>query len=125
MKYLRVSPDHGVAKQLIKKNGSIKKFPFAVKSHIEIGSKQKKIDLKNFIRLHKEQKDFDNNLSCLIGVLESVRKARCKLIFPSTASVYDSSNGLPLNEQDYVKPTSPYAAAKVAGEFDGTGFGRT
>jgi len=37
--------------QLIKKNGSIKKFPFAVKSHIEIGSKQKNIDFDSSIKL--------------------------------------------------------------------------
>lgn len=60
--------------------------------------------------------DFENTLCGHIEVLESVRKARAHLIFPSTASIYDTSNALPLNEKAYVKPTSPYAAAKAAGE---------
>ena len=60
--------------------------------------------------------DFNLNISMLFEVLESVRRAYCQLIFPSTASIFDISNELPLTEKAYVKPTSPYAAAKVAGE---------
>jgi seryl-tRNA synthetase len=37
--------------KLIKKNGSIKDFPFTVKSHIEIGFKQKNIDFETSIKL--------------------------------------------------------------------------
>jgi len=37
--------------KLIKKNGSIKDFPFTVKSHIEIGSKKKNIDFDISIKL--------------------------------------------------------------------------
>jgi seryl-tRNA synthetase len=37
--------------KLIKKNGLIKEFPFTVKSHIEIGSKQKNIDFDTSIKL--------------------------------------------------------------------------
>lgn len=60
--------------------------------------------------------DFQDNIYSLLEVFESARKKGCKVIFPSTASIYDSSNNLPLQERAYVKPTSPYAAAKVAGE---------
>ena len=60
--------------------------------------------------------DFDLNIKMLFEVLESVRQAECQLLFPSTASIFDSGNKLPLSERAYVKPTSPYAAAKVAGE---------
>lgn len=60
--------------------------------------------------------DFEINMGGLFEILESVRKTGSKLIFPSTASIYDSANSLPLSEKAYVKPTSPYAAAKVAGE---------
>ena len=60
--------------------------------------------------------DFQNNIYSLLEVFESARKKGCKVIFPSTASIYDPSNELPLSEKAYVKPTSPYAAAKVAGE---------
>ena len=60
--------------------------------------------------------DFDLNILMLFEVLESVRKTNCQLIFPSTASIFDTNYKLPLSERAYVKPTSPYAAAKVAGE---------
>lgn len=60
--------------------------------------------------------DFHDNIYSLLEVFESARKKGCKVIFPSTASIFDSSNALPLLEKAYVKPTSPYAAAKVAGE---------
>jgi UDP-glucose 4-epimerase len=38
------------------------------------------------------------------------------VIFPSTASVFDTSQPLPLDERARTRPTSPYAAAKLAGE---------
>jgi len=60
--------------------------------------------------------DFNLNIMMLFEVLESVRRANCQLIFPSTGSIFDISNKLPLSEKAYVKPTSPYAASKVAGE---------
>ncbi|KAF0220660.1 MAG: Nucleoside-diphosphate-sugar [Geobacteraceae bacterium] len=60
--------------------------------------------------------DFESTLCGHFEVLESIRKAGSQLIFPSTASIFDSSNTLPLSEKAYVKPTSPYAAAKAAGE---------
>ena len=43
----------------------------------------------------------------------------CKVIFPSTASIFDINCELPLTEKSYVKPSSPYGAAKVSGEADG------
>jgi UDP-glucose 4-epimerase len=60
--------------------------------------------------------DFHDNMYSLLEVFESARKKGCRVVFPSTASIYDSANPLPLSEKAYVKPTSPYAAAKVAGE---------
>jgi len=62
------------------------------------------------------RKDFQDNMYSLLEVFESARKKGCQIIFPSTASIYDTSNNLPLNEKAYIKPTSPYAAAKIAGE---------
>jgi UDP-glucose 4-epimerase len=62
------------------------------------------------------RKDFQDNIYSLLEVFESARKKGCQIIFPSTASIYDTSNTLPLNEKAYIKPTSPYAAAKIAGE---------
>jgi len=60
--------------------------------------------------------DFRNTLYGLFQVLESARKHRSQLVFPSTASVFDINNVLPVSEKAYVKPSSPYGAAKVAGE---------
>jgi UDP-glucose 4-epimerase len=60
--------------------------------------------------------DFENNVLATFEILESVRKAGCRMVYPSTASVFDSMDALPLCETAYVKPTSPYAAGKVAGE---------
>jgi len=60
--------------------------------------------------------DFDGNIAVTFEILESVRSAGCRLVYPSTASVFDSMNALPLCETAYVRPTSPYAAGKAAGE---------
>ena len=60
--------------------------------------------------------DFENTLYGLFQVLESARKYNCKVIFPSTASIFDITNKLPVSEKSYIKPSSPYGAAKVSGE---------
>lgn len=60
--------------------------------------------------------DFQNTLYGLFQVLESARRFNCRVIFPSTASIFDTTNELPVSEKSYVKPSSPYGAAKVAGE---------
>lgn len=60
--------------------------------------------------------DFENSFSSFFEVLESARRADCELIFPSTGSIFDPSNTLPLSEKSLIKPTSPYSAVRVAGE---------
>ena len=60
--------------------------------------------------------DFNDTCYGIFNVLESARSSGARVVFPSTASIYDSSNTLPVSEKSYVKPSSPYAAAKVAGE---------
>ncbi len=60
--------------------------------------------------------DYESNIAAMFEILESVRNAGCRLVYPSTASVFDSMNELPLCETAYVRPTSPYAAGKAAGE---------
>ncbi len=66
--------------------------------------------------VHDPRNDFKNTLCSLFEVLESARKYDSKVIFPSTASIFDPSNDLPVSEKCYVKPSSPYGAAKAAGE---------
>ena len=62
------------------------------------------------------QGDFTNTLYGLFSILESAREYGCQVIFPSTASIFDPSNALPLRERSYSRPSSPYGAAKLAGE---------
>lgn len=60
--------------------------------------------------------DFTNTLCAFFEVLEAARAAGARVIFPSTASVFDPRAALPLTERSPKAPTSPYAAAKLAGE---------
>jgi UDP-glucose 4-epimerase len=60
--------------------------------------------------------DFDNTFRGVFEVLEAARHAGSRVIFPSTASIFDSSNQLPLPERAFPRPSSPYAAGKLGGE---------
>ncbi len=60
--------------------------------------------------------DFKNTLCGYFEILESARKKKSAIIFPSTASIYDPSNSQPVNEKSWIRPSSPYAAAKASGE---------
>lgn len=69
--------------------------------------------------------DFRNNVVALFEVLESARRARCMLVFPSSAAVYDPSSESPLPETALTRPSSPYGAAKLAGESYCVAYHRT
>jgi len=60
--------------------------------------------------------DFDNTFRGVFEVLEAARHAGSRVVFPSTASIFDVSNPLPLAERAFARPTSPYAAGKLGGE---------
>lgn len=60
--------------------------------------------------------DFDVNVRGFLNVLESVRRSGASLIFPSSSAVYDPTDNLPHAENALRRPSSPYAAAKVAAE---------
>lgn len=60
--------------------------------------------------------DFANTLGSFFEILEAARKTGARVIFPSTASVFDPQAQLPLSECSAKAPSSPYAAAKLAGE---------
>ncbi len=60
--------------------------------------------------------DFDNTFRGVFEVLEAARHARSRIVFPSTASIFDASNTLPLPERAFPRPSSPYAAGKLGGE---------
>ena len=60
--------------------------------------------------------DFDNTFRGVFEVLEAARHAGSRVVFPSTASIFDASNVLPLPERAFPRPSSPYAAGKLGGE---------
>ena len=68
------------------------------------------------LSVEKPRHDFENSFRGLFEILEAARKHGCRVVFPSTASIYDGANDLPLAERAFPRPTSPYAAAKLAAE---------
>jgi UDP-glucose 4-epimerase len=60
--------------------------------------------------------DFDNTFRGVFEVLEAARHAGSRVVFPSTASIFDPTNQLPLPERAFPRPSSPYAAGKLGGE---------
>ncbi|MEM2618819.1 MAG: GDP-mannose 4,6-dehydratase [Candidatus Hadarchaeales archaeon] len=50
------------------------------------------------------------------NVLEECRRHDTKLVLVGTCLVYDTSQGKPMSEDHPVKPASPYASSKLAGE---------
>jgi len=60
--------------------------------------------------------DLTHTFAAMFEVLEAARQRGCRVIFPSTASVFDVGEPLPLAERAFPRPTSPYAAAKLSGE---------
>lgn len=49
-------------------------------------------------------------------ILECAREVNCHVIFSSSSSVYGLNTTLPKNEGMVLKPATPYAASKMAGE---------
>jgi UDP-glucose 4-epimerase len=66
--------------------------------------------------VHEPHRDFLINVNGFFAVLEAVREKGAKLIFPSSASVFDPRSPLPHHEGAPKSPNSPYAAAKLACE---------
>jgi UDP-glucose 4-epimerase len=60
--------------------------------------------------------DLTHTFAAMFEVLEAARERGCRIVFPSTASVFDVGEPLPLVERAFPRPTSPYAAAKLSGE---------
>ncbi|AFM42725.1 nucleoside-diphosphate-sugar epimerase [Desulfosporosinus acidiphilus SJ4] len=60
---------------------------------------------------------FDNDVVGTFNVLENCRKHRVKMVFMSTCMVYDRATGAAgIDETSPIKPASPYAGSKIAGE---------
>jgi UDP-glucose 4-epimerase len=60
---------------------------------------------------------FDNDVTGTFNVLEECRQQNIKMLFMSTCMVYERSmDERGITEEHPVKPASPYAASKLAGE---------
>ena len=60
---------------------------------------------------------FENDVLGTFNVLEHCRKHWIKMVFMSTCMVYDKATGSEgIDEASPIKPASPYAGAKIAGE---------
>jgi dTDP-glucose 4,6-dehydratase len=62
------------------------------------------------------ERAFKNNIIGTYNVLEECRKRDAKLILVGTCMVYDMAVSRPINERHPLKPASPYASSKLAGE---------
>lgn len=57
---------------------------------------------------------YRNNVSKTIELLDSLRREGCtRLLFSSSASIYEPEADLTVNEQSALNPQSPYAASKM------------
>jgi UDP-glucose 4-epimerase len=60
---------------------------------------------------------YENNVSKCLRFAEALIENRCtRLIFSSSASVYQTSSSLPVNENSPIQPMNPYARSKVISE---------
>ncbi|CQR70435.1 UDP-glucose 4-epimerase [Sporomusa ovata DSM 2662] len=60
---------------------------------------------------------FENDVTGTFNVLEQCKKHNTKIVFMSTCMVYDRANDATgITELHPVKPASPYAGSKIAGE---------
>lgn len=60
---------------------------------------------------------FRDNFGALASVLKAMDETRCrKMIFSSTAAVYDPAGSMPVSEESPLAPSSPYAISKRMGE---------
>lgn len=63
------------------------------------------------------QTTFDNDVIGTFNLLEQCRNSKTKIVFMSTCMIYDRANNEEgISETHPVKPASPYAGSKIAGE---------
>ena len=67
--------------------------------------------------LERPEKAHEVNATGTFNVLQAARKAKvAKLVYASSSSVYGDPVKVPMDEEHPQRPTSPYAASKLAGE---------
>ena len=61
---------------------------------------------------------WDNNVSGTINLLKSMEENDCfKIVFSSSATIYENTGNLPKNENTAIKPINPYGNTKACVEF--------
>lgn len=66
--------------------------------------------------IDRPEETFRINVDGTFNVLEECRRRDAKLELVGTCLVYDASDGGPIDEDHPLRPASPYAASKLAGE---------
>lgn len=66
--------------------------------------------------IENPEETFRVNVIGTHNVLEECRRRDAKLVLVGTCLVYDTTQGKPISENHPVKPASPYASSKLAGE---------
>jgi dTDP-glucose 4,6-dehydratase len=62
------------------------------------------------------ERSFKNNVVGTYKVLEECRRRDARLVLVGTCMVYDTTISKPIDEKHPLKPASPYASSKLAGE---------
>ena len=65
------------------------------------------------------------NVDGTLNVLEVARENDLQVIFSSSSSVYGANTVIPKNEEMFLRPLTPYAASKLAGEALMMAYGKT
>jgi UDP-glucose 4-epimerase len=69
--------------------------------------------------------DLSETFLSTFRALHAARASGARIVFTSSVAVIDTVNDLPLTERSFPRPTSPYGAAKLAGEAYCYAFHRT
>jgi UDP-glucose 4-epimerase len=70
------------------------------------------------LSVEKPYEDFNVNVACTFNLLETLRlyAPECRLIYLSSAAVYGNPKTLPIREDQYLAPISPYGFHKLISE---------
>jgi len=73
---------------------------------------------RNIIASTKNPRDdFETNIGGTLNVLLAARASKVdRVVYTGSASVYGNPRSIPINEDDFLVPLSPYAVSKLGGE---------
>lgn len=73
---------------------------------------------RNIIASTKNPRDdFETNIGGTLNVLLAARESQVdRIVYSGSASVYGNPRSIPINEDDFLVPLTPYAVSKLGGE---------